>query len=204
MIQNWQHIESSWLVPKTRYISTHMESYRACLISCSESNWSSTPEGRICKLIFFARCHCWCGWISNKIFFLCIIIIKYHNLCFNNEISMKHTVNYLFLSRILCLYKHSSWNYIWRFYTFGFRGAPRHFRLPKFGEAKSLFLVHINTFFASYRIDIIMSKLKKAVEECKQHGGLELDLVDKSVTNFSDVPGICKFVQSMHALMQSL
>ena len=37
-----------------------------------------------------------------------------------------------------------------------------------------------------------MSKLKKIVEDTRDHGGFEMDAVDKGIANFSDVPGICK------------
>jgi hypothetical protein len=35
-----------------------------------------------------------------------------------------------------------------------------------------------------------MSKLKKIVEEVKEHGSTELDVIDKGITNLLDVPGI--------------
>jgi len=39
---------------------------------------------------------------------------------------------------------------------------------------------------------IKMSKFKKLVEEVRQANGNEIDLVDKSIASFSDVPGLCK------------
>lgn len=37
-----------------------------------------------------------------------------------------------------------------------------------------------------------MSKVKKVIEEAKQIQNPELDLVDKNVVSFEEIPGICK------------
>lgn len=37
-----------------------------------------------------------------------------------------------------------------------------------------------------------MSKAKKVIEEAKQIQNPELDLVDKNVVTFEEIPGICK------------
>ena len=37
-----------------------------------------------------------------------------------------------------------------------------------------------------------MSKLKKLVEDVRQANGNEIDLVDKSIASFSEVPGLRK------------
>ena len=37
-----------------------------------------------------------------------------------------------------------------------------------------------------------MSKLKKAVEEMHERKSTELDVHDKGIVHFQDVPGICK------------
>ena len=37
-----------------------------------------------------------------------------------------------------------------------------------------------------------MSKIKKIVDELKEHGSTELELVDKSIVNILDIPGICE------------
>lgn len=37
-----------------------------------------------------------------------------------------------------------------------------------------------------------MSKVKRAIEEAKQLQNPELDLVDKNVVSFEEIPGICK------------
>ena len=36
-----------------------------------------------------------------------------------------------------------------------------------------------------------MSKLKKLVDEVKDNNSTEIDLVDKGIVNFVDVPGLC-------------
>ncbi len=38
-----------------------------------------------------------------------------------------------------------------------------------------------------------MSKAKKAIEEAKQIQNPELDLVDKNVASFEEIPGICEY-----------
>ena len=38
-----------------------------------------------------------------------------------------------------------------------------------------------------------MSKAKKVIEEAKQIQNPELDLVDKNVSSFEEIPGICKY-----------
>jgi hypothetical protein len=37
-----------------------------------------------------------------------------------------------------------------------------------------------------------MSKFKKIVDEARQTNATEIDLVDKGVVNFTDVPGLCE------------
>ena len=37
------------------------------------------------------------------------------------------------------------------------------------------------------------SKAKKIVEECAQEQNKTLDLVDRSISNVIDIPGLCKF-----------
>lgn len=37
-----------------------------------------------------------------------------------------------------------------------------------------------------------MSKAKKVIEDAKQIQNPELDLVDKNVVSFEEIPGICK------------
>lgn len=37
-----------------------------------------------------------------------------------------------------------------------------------------------------------MSKVKKVIEEAKQTQNPELDLVDKSISTFEEIPGLCK------------
>lgn len=39
-----------------------------------------------------------------------------------------------------------------------------------------------------------MSKLKKVVDELRESKGTEIDLVDKGIVNFADVPGLCKLI----------
>lgn len=47
--------------------------------------------------------------------------------------------------------------------------------------------------FVTILIFSTMSKsAKKAVDELREHGGTELELVDRNLVNFSDVPGLCK------------
>lgn len=40
-----------------------------------------------------------------------------------------------------------------------------------------------------------MSKAKKVIEEAKQIQNPELDLVDKNVATFEEIPGIRKYIQ---------
>ena len=42
-----------------------------------------------------------------------------------------------------------------------------------------------------------MSKVKKVVEEVKTDHIPELDLVDKNITNILEIPGLCKFNETM-------
>ncbi len=35
-----------------------------------------------------------------------------------------------------------------------------------------------------------MSKLKRYVDEMREHGSNELEIIDKGIVNFTDVPGI--------------
>ena len=37
-----------------------------------------------------------------------------------------------------------------------------------------------------------MTKIKKIVDEVKESGNPELDLVDKSISSFDEIPGLCK------------
>lgn len=37
-----------------------------------------------------------------------------------------------------------------------------------------------------------MSKVKKIIEEAKESKNPELDLVDKGITSFDEIPGLCK------------
>lgn len=38
-----------------------------------------------------------------------------------------------------------------------------------------------------------MSKVKKIIEEARENQTREIDLVEKNVHNFDDLPGICEF-----------
>ena len=38
-----------------------------------------------------------------------------------------------------------------------------------------------------------MSKAKKTIDEAKQIQNPELDLVDKNVVSFEEIPGVCKY-----------
>lgn len=37
-----------------------------------------------------------------------------------------------------------------------------------------------------------MSKLRKIIDEAKETKNPELDLVDKGITSFDEIPGLCK------------
>lgn len=39
-----------------------------------------------------------------------------------------------------------------------------------------------------------MSKIKKVLEEARETQNRELDLVDKSVVSFDEMPGLCKYI----------
>lgn len=39
-----------------------------------------------------------------------------------------------------------------------------------------------------------MSKVKKALDEARETRARELDLVDKNVLSFDEMPGLCKFM----------
>ncbi len=39
-----------------------------------------------------------------------------------------------------------------------------------------------------------MAKLKRYVDEMKEHGSSELEIIDRGIVNFQDVPGICEFL----------
>ncbi len=41
-----------------------------------------------------------------------------------------------------------------------------------------------------------MSKLKRYVDELKESKSNELEIIDKGIVNFQDVPGICKFLSN--------
>lgn len=43
-----------------------------------------------------------------------------------------------------------------------------------------------------------MSKAKKVLDEARETQNRELDLVDKSVSSFEELPGLCKFSQISH------
>ena len=42
-----------------------------------------------------------------------------------------------------------------------------------------------------------MTKIKKIIDEAKESKNPELDLVDKGLSSFDEIPGICKF-SSIH------
>ena len=44
------------------------------------------------------------------------------------------------------------------------------------------------------------SKAKKIVEECAQEQNKTLDLVDRSISNVIDIPGLCKFFYLLNLL----
>ena len=37
-----------------------------------------------------------------------------------------------------------------------------------------------------------MAKLKRYVDEMREHGSNELEIIDRGIVNFQDVPGICE------------
>lgn len=37
-----------------------------------------------------------------------------------------------------------------------------------------------------------MSKIKKIVEEAKENGGKEIDLIDRGISSFAEIPGLCE------------
>lgn len=39
-----------------------------------------------------------------------------------------------------------------------------------------------------------MSKAKRVIEEAKEISNPELDLVDKGITTFEEMPGLCKYI----------
>ena len=43
-----------------------------------------------------------------------------------------------------------------------------------------------------------MSKVRKVLDEAKESKNPELDLVDKSITSFDEIPGLCKYLDSNH------
>lgn len=47
-----------------------------------------------------------------------------------------------------------------------------------------------------------MSKVKKALEEARDARARELDLVDKNVISFDEMPGLCKFIRNMFAMQR--
>lgn len=47
-----------------------------------------------------------------------------------------------------------------------------------------------------------MSKVKKALEEAREIRARELDLVDKNVISFDEMPGLCKFMWNMLVMHQ--
>lgn len=48
-----------------------------------------------------------------------------------------------------------------------------------------------------------MSKVKKALDEAREIRARELDLVDKSVVSFDEMPGLCKFIRNMFCYAQN-
>lgn len=47
-----------------------------------------------------------------------------------------------------------------------------------------------------------MSKVKKALDEARETSARELDLVDKNVISFDEMPGLCKFIGNMFAMLK--
>lgn len=47
-----------------------------------------------------------------------------------------------------------------------------------------------------------MSKVKKVLEEARETQNRELDLVDKSVASFDEMPGLCKFIRVWYKMFE--
>lgn len=43
-----------------------------------------------------------------------------------------------------------------------------------------------------------MTKIKKIIDEAKESGNKELDLVDKGISSFDEIPGLCKRLLFLH------
>lgn len=41
-----------------------------------------------------------------------------------------------------------------------------------------------------------MSKAKKVIEDAREINNPEIDLVDKNISSFDEMPGICKFINT--------
>lgn len=49
-----------------------------------------------------------------------------------------------------------------------------------------------------------MSKVKKVLDDAKDQNNPEIDLVDKGITSFEEMPGLRKYISSLFVVMRLL
>lgn len=49
-----------------------------------------------------------------------------------------------------------------------------------------------------------MSKVKKVLDDAKEQNNPEIDLVDKGITSFEEMPGLCKYISFLFVVMRLL